>query len=116
VYTPNLAVLLSLNTITMVDIYLNVHESQIPFLSISNNDIERLSIHPFKWLRYVMFSICGAKGHLSATLDGLPVDYNSTSLSNAIYYYHPSGIFVVICENIAHYGFHFFRGLYLCGL
>jgi hypothetical protein len=75
----------------MVDIYLNVHGSQIPFLSISNNDIERLSVHPFRWLRYVMFSICGAKGHLSATPNGPPVNYDSTSMSNAIYYYNPSG-------------------------
>ncbi|KAI0246116.1 hypothetical protein BJV78DRAFT_1348806 [Lactifluus subvellereus] len=64
----------------MVDIYLNVHGSQVPFLSISNSD-----------LRYVMFCICGARGDLSATPDSPPVDYDNTSLANVIYYYSPSG-------------------------
>ncbi|KAI0251428.1 hypothetical protein BJV78DRAFT_1211494, partial [Lactifluus subvellereus] len=54
------------------------------FLSISNNDVQRLSIHPFRWLRYVMFSICGARGDLSATpADSPPVDYDSDSTSLA---------------------------------
>ncbi|KAI0252791.1 hypothetical protein BJV78DRAFT_1281379 [Lactifluus subvellereus] len=74
----------------MVDIYLNVHGSQVPFLSIPDSDVRRLSIHPFKWLRYVMFCICGARGDLSATPDGTPVDYDSTSLADIIYYYGPS--------------------------
>ncbi|KAI0252788.1 hypothetical protein BJV78DRAFT_1124086 [Lactifluus subvellereus] len=75
----------------MVDIYLNVHGSQVPFLSIPDSDVRRLSIHPFKWLRYVLYCICGARGDLSATPDGTPVDYDSTSLANIIYYYGPSG-------------------------
>jgi hypothetical protein len=81
----------SSNTVIMVDIHLNIHGSQIPFLSVSNSDIQRLAICPFRWLRYVMFSICGARGHLSATPDGPPVDYDTTSLADVIYYYSPSG-------------------------
>ncbi len=76
----------------MVEIYLNVHESQVPFLSIPLSDVQRLSIRPFKWLRFVMFSICGARGDLYATLDGPPVDYDGTALAdNIIYFYKPSG-------------------------
>lgn len=75
----------------MVEIYLNIHGSQAPFLSIPNSDVERLSQSPFKWLRYVMFSICGAPGDLSAMPNGPPVDYGSTLLANTMYYYNPSG-------------------------
>lgn len=75
----------------MVDIYLNVHVPQSPFLTIPNSDIQRLAIHPFKWLRYVMFSICGAHGNLSTMPDGPPVDYDCTSMVNNVYYYNPSG-------------------------
>ncbi|KAH9036197.1 hypothetical protein EDB85DRAFT_2288402 [Lactarius pseudohatsudake] len=76
----------------MVEIYLSVHESQVSFLSIPLADVQRLAIRPFKWLRYVMYSICGARGDLYATLDGPPVDYDSTALADdAMYYYKPSG-------------------------
>ncbi|KAI9566897.1 hypothetical protein HD554DRAFT_2329523 [Boletus coccyginus] len=79
----------------MVDIYLNLPEVlQDPFLSIPNSDVRRLSKRPFKWLRFVMFSICGARGDLSATPDGPPVDYDSESDKTSFfdaYYYNPSG-------------------------
>jgi len=32
----------------------------IPILSIPRTDVERLAAFPFRWLRYVMFTICGA--------------------------------------------------------
>ncbi len=77
----------------MVEIYLNVDGSQSSFLSIPLSDIQRLSFRPFKWLRYVMYSICGARGDLYPTPDCLlPVDYESTALAdNVIYFYKPSG-------------------------
>lgn len=78
----------------VVAIHLKVQSQRqppIPFLSIPLSDIERLSTRPFKWLRYVMFSICGARGDLSATLDGPPVNYDNLSLAEHTYYYHPSG-------------------------
>ena len=79
----------------MAEIYLNDSErSKIPFLSIPNSDIERLSNRPFHWLCDVMFSICGARGDLFETLDPTcdPVDYNTllADLPAAIYY-KPSG-------------------------
>ena len=79
----------------MVEIYLNFRQvSKDPFLSFPNSDIERLSNRPLRWLRYVMFSICGARGDLFETLDatGDPVDYH-TSLVDlpAAIYYKPSG-------------------------
>ncbi|KAN0082622.1 hypothetical protein V8E55_008417 [Tylopilus felleus] len=75
----------------MVDIYLNYREPpKAPFLSVPNSDIERLSNRPLRWLRYVMFSICGARGDLFRTLDPTddPVDYNTSlaDLSTVIYY------------------------------
>ena len=79
---------------TMVDIHLLAHESEVPFLSIPLADVQRLSIRPLKWLRFVLFAICGTSGELSATPDGKPVDYNSTELGvDATYYFKPSGNF-----------------------
>jgi hypothetical protein len=75
----------------MVDIYLKGHVSQVPFLSIPLADVQRLSIHPFKWLKFVLFCICGTCGDLSATPDGDPVDYHATELPDATYYYQPLG-------------------------
>ncbi|KAI0245803.1 hypothetical protein BJV78DRAFT_1277371 [Lactifluus subvellereus] len=63
----------------MVDIYLNVHGSQAVYT-------------PFKWLRYVMFCICGARGDLSATPDSPQLTMTAPlwlTLS-VIYYYSPS--------------------------
>ena len=99
--------------IIMVDIYLNLQGSQVAFLSIPLSDIQRLCIHPFCWLRYVMFSICGAHGDLSTTPGGPLVDYHSTELANIPYYYTPSGKFLVVCKIVTCHGFHahFFRAL-----
>ncbi|KAH8994431.1 hypothetical protein EDB92DRAFT_1795429 [Lactarius akahatsu] len=74
----------------MVNIYLNVDGST--FLSIPDSDVRRLSTRPFKWLRFVMFSICGTRGHLSMMPDGPAIDYNSTLLNGVIdLHYEPSG-------------------------
>ena len=76
----------------MIEIHLIHGESEIPFLSIPLSDVQRLSIRPFKWLRYVMFSICGAKGGLSAGATDSEVDYETTALvDDTIYYYSTSG-------------------------
>jgi hypothetical protein len=76
-----------------IEIFLSFHEAQIPFLSIPLSDIERLAVFPFRWLRYVMFTICGARGDLSTTPKGPPVDYDKTEFADAenTYYYQPSG-------------------------
>ncbi|KAH8994526.1 hypothetical protein EDB92DRAFT_1815046 [Lactarius akahatsu] len=69
-----------------------VDDSRFPFLSIPLDDVQRLSIRPFKWLRYVLYSICGARGNLYARLGDPPVDYDSTELADhLIYFYEPSG-------------------------
>ncbi|KAH9174866.1 hypothetical protein EDB89DRAFT_1848422 [Lactarius sanguifluus] len=76
----------------MVEIYLNFEGSRFSFLSIPLSDVQGLSIRPFKWLRYVTYSIRGARGDLYATPDGLLVDYDSTELVDDITYcYEPSG-------------------------
>jgi hypothetical protein len=68
-------------------------ETPISFLSIPRSDIERLAVFPFRWIRYVMFAICGAQGDLSTTPNGTAVDYEKTEIANDenIYYYRPSG-------------------------
>jgi hypothetical protein len=76
----------------MVNIYLSVNTSPVHFLNIPNSDALRLSIRPYKWIRYTMFSICGARGDLSMVPNGQPVDYDSTLLADVIdLYYNPSG-------------------------
>ena len=79
----------------MVDIYLIVPNkgSQVLALSIPSSDIQRLSIRPLKWLRFVTFAVCGVPGNLSATPDGPAVEYDSiphAEIAEA-YYYTPQG-------------------------
>lgn len=84
----------------MINISLKVDGAYILFLSIPNDDVRRLSIHPFKWIKAVMFCICGTRGDLSEMLDGVlvPVDYSRTNLadgpaddSDIMLYYNPLG-------------------------
>jgi hypothetical protein len=78
----------------MVNIHLRIDDSQVLALSIPFSDIQRLSIRPLKWLRFVTFTVCGAHGNLSATPDGPAVDYDSIALDSPIaedYYYTPQG-------------------------
>ena len=79
----------------MVDIYLIVPNegSQVLALSIPSSDIQRLSIRPLKWLRFVTFAVCGVPGNLSATPDGPAVEYDSIphSYLAEAYYYTPQG-------------------------
>ena len=78
----------------MVEVYLQVDGTNLHFLSIPNCDVQRLAIRPFKWLRFVMFSICGARGELHARSDDSVVDYDSTMLSNDIYYIPRGKVFL----------------------
>jgi len=89
-------------TTIMVEIHLHDNGSYIPFLSIPPSDVRRLSLRPLKWIRFVMFSICGARGHLSAIPDGPPVDYASTE-TNAEYYYKSDGNFFFVWVIIPHH-------------
>ncbi|KAH9054869.1 hypothetical protein EDB87DRAFT_1413202 [Lactarius vividus] len=75
---------LSLRSVTgtrMVEIYLSVDRSQLSFLSIPLDDVCRLFIRPFKRLRYLLYCICGARGDLSASQGGPPVNYAITAPS-----------------------------------
>jgi hypothetical protein len=76
-----------------IEIFLSFHEAQISFLSIPRSDIERLAVLPFRWIRYVVFAVCGARGDLSTTPRGRPVDYDRTEFADDenTYYYWPSG-------------------------
>ena len=82
----------------MVDIYLKIDavdgsdDFVLPFLSIPLSDIRRLSVCPLKWIRFVVFTICGSHGHLheTAAVNVPPVDYGILDLvESSTYYYIP---------------------------
>ena len=75
----------------MVNIYLKVDGPPLPFLNIPNSEVLRLSLRPYKWIRYTMFSVCGARGDISMAPNGPAVDYDATVLADANLYYNPSG-------------------------
>ncbi|KAF8345741.1 hypothetical protein F5887DRAFT_1188883 [Amanita rubescens] len=85
----------------MVNIYLHIEDRQVLPLSIPFSDIERLSVRPAKWLRFVTFAICGVRGDLSAMPNGPPVDYDSISLHDIseTYYCTPEGDYHLIDHN-----------------
>ena len=79
---------------TMVNILLTINGTQIVLLSIPIDDIQRLTLRPLKWLRFVTFAVCGACGDLSETPNGPVVNYDMTSFALAPnYYYVPYGEF-----------------------
>jgi hypothetical protein len=65
-------------------------EAWVNLLSIPNEDIHLLALRPLKWLPFVTFAICGAKGDLCTSPTGVPVDYESVTLAEN-YYYIPDG-------------------------
>ncbi|KAH9965169.1 hypothetical protein BC827DRAFT_1126222 [Russula dissimulans] len=77
-----------------IEIFLVSREAQVPFkfISIPRSDIERLAVLPFRWIRYVVFAVSGARGDLSTTPRGPPVDYDRTDFADDenTYYYWPS--------------------------
>jgi hypothetical protein len=68
-------------------------EAWINILSIPCEDIRRLTLHPLKWIRFVLFTVCGAKGELSTSPNGEPADYERITLDDIAesYYYFPNG-------------------------
>ena len=64
-------------------------------LAIPLQDIDKLSLRPLKWLRYVTFTVVGARGNLFDAPDGNLVDYENVSLANIAensnYYFVPDG-------------------------
>ena len=89
-----LSVIFALTRLAMVDIYLPIEDRQILALSIPFVDIERLSLRPVKWLRFLLFTICGVRGELTTTPNGPPVDYDTSTLDNMdeAYYFAPEGM------------------------
>ncbi|KAI0002222.1 hypothetical protein BJV74DRAFT_817907 [Russula compacta] len=71
-----------------VNIFLNDDNVPTLFLSIPKEDIKRLTLSPHKWLRFVMFAICGSHGVLSATPGGSPVQDNTTFANILQSYYY----------------------------
>lgn len=79
----------------MVDIFLASDDYAAPLLllSIPPSDIRRLSLRPLKWLRFVVFTVCGARGDLYSQDDGTVVNYDITSIDDIIgpYFYRSDG-------------------------
>jgi hypothetical protein len=85
-----------LSHLIMVNIHLKNEQNDeyTLALSIPLEDIQRLSIRPLKWLRFVTFTVCGATGELSDTPNGLCLNYQNigfNSLAND-YYHKPDGM------------------------
>jgi hypothetical protein len=74
-----------------IEIFLSIDKTQVSFLSIPRSDIERLAVSPFRWIRYVMFAICGVGGDLYSTPNGPAVNYDDTEIAENKYYYRPLG-------------------------
>ncbi len=86
--------------VEVVDIYLDSDDSDPQLLlSVPSSDIQRLTYSPLKWLRFVTFTICGARGHLVASHKGHVMNYG-TSINDIVgkYYYHPSGEASLCCS------------------
>ncbi|KDQ05910.1 hypothetical protein BOTBODRAFT_182092 [Botryobasidium botryosum FD-172 SS1] len=69
-------------------------KSWLHLLSIPLADVQRLCHRPFKWLRFVLFAICGVKGDLYLAPEGEKVDYHNTlahDFQAGDYYYIPNG-------------------------
>jgi hypothetical protein len=77
----------------MVNVYLLDSDAPLLLLSVPPGDIQRLSYRPLKWLRFVMFTICGARGDLLMSHNGTIVNYETTSTNTVVgpYYYRPIG-------------------------
>lgn len=90
---------------TTVDIYLPIESTAewIRALSIPRECIERFTLRPLMWLRFVTFAVCGAKGHISATQGGEIVDYENTAFNNLAnkYYYIPDSKIVLSATSIS---------------
>ena len=74
--------------------FTGIEDRQVLTLSIPFSDIQRLTIRPIKWLLFVTFAVGGARGDLSETPNGPPVNYDSITLAGPIaedYYYIPQG-------------------------
>ncbi|KAG8221119.1 hypothetical protein J3R82DRAFT_2646 [Butyriboletus roseoflavus] len=67
-------------------------EHWIRALSIPREDIKRFTLYPLKWVHFATFTVCGAKGDLSATPGGKIVEYDNVSFESLEhkYYYTPN--------------------------
>ena len=90
----------------MVNIHLKKEQNDeyMLALSIPLEDIQRLSIRPLKWLRFVTFTVCGATGELSPTPNGPALDYQNIGRFDPLandYYYKPDRMLHFL-ESLAH--------------
>ncbi|KDQ16154.1 hypothetical protein BOTBODRAFT_269539 [Botryobasidium botryosum FD-172 SS1] len=78
-----------------VHLHIEVQDnSWLHILSVPLADIRGLCHRPLKWLRFVSFAICGARGDISMTEGGDTVDYENTLAAEfqaGHYYYNAQG-------------------------
>ena len=68
-------------------LYSNQIDIDIPALSIPLTECGRYAIKPLKWLRYIGYSIYGAKGYLSTSKGGEDIgDYEADVEPRAYYF------------------------------
>jgi hypothetical protein len=82
-----------------VHIFLDEGIAQTLLLSIPTGDIEGLSHSPHKWLKFVMFTICGTHRVLSATPGGTAVD-DGTTFADMFQHYYYHSLQGTNCEDI----------------
>jgi hypothetical protein len=78
-----------------VSIHLKIENQWVRALEIPREDIQRLSLKPLKWLRFVCIAAFGAKGNLHPSEDRpITVEYETILQVNDLaedYYFLPEG-------------------------
>ena len=80
-----------------VELHIRIDNTYIPVLSIPVDDCNRFALNPLRWLRFLGYAIYGSQGHISATADGPPVDYESAVEGGAHYYFTSQGTSIHSC-------------------
>jgi hypothetical protein len=65
--------------------------------NIPTEHLHLYSLRPFKWLRYLAYTVSASEADLCSSADGIPVDYslpsNNPDAFEGDYYYHPNRMF-----------------------
>ena len=77
---------MAVNVERVVELWISFNGEYQLTLSIPVDTCRRFSLRPLAWLRYLAFTIYGAKGHISSEQGGNEVDYTAAELSDRYYY------------------------------
>ena len=87
----------SFKVIGDIELRVQIGNAYIPVLSIPVDDCNRFALKPLRWLRFLGYTIYGNQGHISATADGPPVDYQAGVEEGALYYFTSAGTGIHSC-------------------